>query len=95
MHEDPILTVEGLNAFYGRAHILFDVGLRVGRGEVVALLGRNGAGKSTTLRSVMGLVENRSGRIGFAGQTSPASRPTRSPGLAWAMSRRTAASSPT
>ena len=67
MHEDPILTVEGLNAFYGRAHILFDVALRVGRGEVVALLGRNGAGKSTTLRSIMGLVENREARIGFAG----------------------------
>jgi branched-chain amino acid transport system ATP-binding protein len=67
MHEDPILTVEGLNAFYGRAHILFDVALRVGRSEVVALLGRNGAGKSTTLRSIMGLVENREARIGFAG----------------------------
>jgi branched-chain amino acid transport system ATP-binding protein len=67
MHDDPILTVEGLNAFYGRAHILFDVEFRVGRGEVVALLGRNGAGKSTTLRSIMGLVENREARIGFAG----------------------------
>jgi branched-chain amino acid transport system ATP-binding protein len=67
MPDDPILTVDGLNAFYGRAHILFDVALRVGRGEVVALLGRNGAGKSTTLRSIMGLVENREARIGFAG----------------------------
>ena len=51
---EPMLKVAGLNAFYGRAHILFDVGLEVGRGEVVALMGRNGAGKSTTLKAVMG-----------------------------------------
>jgi branched-chain amino acid transport system ATP-binding protein len=59
------LTVEGLNSHYGPAHILFDIGLAVGAGEVVALLGRNGAGKSTTFRSIIGLVEQRSGRIMF------------------------------
>ena len=64
---DAILSVEGLNSFYGRAHILFDVTLEARRGEVVALLGRNGAGKSTTLRSIMGLIADRSGRVDFRG----------------------------
>jgi branched-chain amino acid transport system ATP-binding protein len=60
-----MLKVEGLNSFYGPAHILFDVGLEVGSGEVVALLGRNGAGKSTTFRSIAGLVPSRRGRVRF------------------------------
>lgn len=62
-----MLTVEGLNAWYGAAHILFNVSLEIGRGEVVALMGRNGAGKSTTLKSIMGLVERRSGAVSFQG----------------------------
>jgi branched-chain amino acid transport system ATP-binding protein len=62
------LSVEGLNSYYGPAHILFDVGLDVGDGEVVALLGRNGAGKSTTFRSIVGLVAQRTGRIVFEGR---------------------------
>ena len=62
------LSVEGLNSFYGPAHILFDIALEVGDGEVVALLGRNGAGKSTTFRSIVGLVEARTGRIVFEGR---------------------------
>ena len=62
------LQVERLNSFYGPAHILFDVDLAVGAGEVVALLGRNGAGKSTTLRSIIGLVPRREGRITFEGE---------------------------
>ena len=61
------LTVQNLNSYYGPAHILFDIALEVGDGEVVALLGRNGAGKSTTLRSIVGLVEQRNGRIVFEG----------------------------
>jgi branched-chain amino acid transport system ATP-binding protein len=64
----PVLEVEGLNAYYGRAHILFDVSLQVGKGEVVALLGRNGAGKSTTLKSIMGLVPDTRGRRSLDGQ---------------------------
>lgn len=64
----PVLSVESLNAWYGAAHILFDVSLTVGRGEVVALMGRNGAGKSTTLKAIMGLIERRSGAVGFAGR---------------------------
>jgi branched-chain amino acid transport system ATP-binding protein len=62
------LSVENLNSHYGPAHILFDIALEVGDGEVVALLGRNGAGKSTTFRSIVGLVEQRSGRIMFEGR---------------------------
>jgi branched-chain amino acid transport system ATP-binding protein len=58
-----LLEVEGLNSYYGDSHILFDVSLRVERNEVVALLGRNGAGKSTTLKSLIGLVRPRSGRV--------------------------------
>jgi branched-chain amino acid transport system ATP-binding protein len=62
------LSVQNLNSHYGPAHILFDVTLEVGEGEAVALLGRNGAGKSTTFRSIMGLVEQRSSRILFEGR---------------------------
>ena len=63
----PLLQVQGLNAWYGAAQILFDVSLQVGRGEVVALMGRNGAGKSTTLKAVMGMVARR-GSVQFLGQ---------------------------
>ena len=69
------LTVQDLNSHYGPAHILFDIGFEVGEGEVVALLGRNGAGKSTTFRSIVGLVAQRSGRIMFEGKDVSA-RPT-------------------
>jgi len=62
------LIVSGLNAFYGQAHILFDVSFTVGEGEVVALLGRNGAGKSTTVRSLVGLVQRRNGSVTFEGR---------------------------
>jgi len=61
------LGVSSLNSHYGPAHILFDIGLEVADGEVVALLGRNGAGKSTTFRAIVGLVEQRSGKIMFEG----------------------------
>ncbi|ASR90646.1 MULTISPECIES: ABC transporter ATP-binding protein [Alcaligenes] len=63
-----LLKVDGLNAWYGAAHILFDLSLTVQRGEVVALMGRNGAGKSTTLKSIMGLMERSNGHIEFMGQ---------------------------
>jgi branched-chain amino acid transport system ATP-binding protein len=62
------LQVADLNSFYGPAHILFDIALEVGEGEVVALLGRNGAGKSTTFRSIVGLVAQRTGQILFEGR---------------------------
>lgn len=63
-----MLAVEHLFAGYGGARILEDVSLTIGRGEVLALLGRNGAGKSTTLKALMGLVPQRTGQIRFAGQ---------------------------
>ena len=63
----PLLQVQGLNAWHGAAQILFDVSLQVGRGEVVALMGRNGAGKSTTLKALMGMVARRGG-VQFLGQ---------------------------
>jgi len=62
-----LLEVTGLNTYYGDSHILFNVALRVERNEVVALLGRNGAGKSTTLKSLMGVVTPREGSIVFDG----------------------------
>jgi branched-chain amino acid transport system ATP-binding protein len=62
-----LLEVSGLNSYYGDSHILFDVGLRVEKSEVVALLGRNGAGKSTTLKSLMGVVTPRSGSVSLDG----------------------------
>jgi branched-chain amino acid transport system ATP-binding protein len=63
-----LLEVNGLDSYYGDSHILFDVSLRVEQHEVVALLGRNGAGKSTTLKSLMGIVTPRSGAIVLDGQ---------------------------
>ncbi|HEX6959055.1 MAG TPA: ABC transporter ATP-binding protein [Ferrovibrio sp.] len=60
-----LLEAKALNTYYGDSHILFDVSLRVERNEVVALLGRNGAGKSTTLKSLMGVVRPRSGSVIF------------------------------
>ncbi|MBK5568438.1 ABC transporter ATP-binding protein [Ensifer sp. SSB1] len=63
----PLLKVSGLNAWYGESHILHGVDLTVGEGEMVTLLGRNGVGKTTTLRSIMGIVRKRKGEISFAG----------------------------
>jgi branched-chain amino acid transport system ATP-binding protein len=68
MRRDPMLEVEGLSAWYGAAQILFGLALEVGRGEVVALMGRNGAGKSTTMKTIMGLVDRRQGTVRFAGR---------------------------
>jgi branched-chain amino acid transport system ATP-binding protein len=64
---DAILEVEKLDAFYGQAQILFEVSLKLRRGEIVALMGRNGAGKSTTLKAIMGLVPPRAAVLCFAG----------------------------
>ncbi len=63
-----LLEVDKINSFYGDSHILFDVSLTVAKNEVVALLGRNGAGKSTTLKSLIGAVRPRSGRITLDGE---------------------------
>jgi branched-chain amino acid transport system ATP-binding protein len=63
-----LLEVQGLNTYYADSHILFDVSLHVERNEVVALLGRNGAGKSTALKSLMGVVTPRSGSVRLDGE---------------------------
>jgi branched-chain amino acid transport system ATP-binding protein len=59
----PLITVEGIHTYYGKSHILDGVSLIVGKGEVVGLLGRNGVGKSTTLKAIMGLVRPSRGRV--------------------------------
>lgn len=63
-----ILEAEGLNTFYGRSHILFDVSLSVHPGETVCLMGRNGAGKTTSFRSIMGLTPPKKGKVIFKGK---------------------------
>lgn len=63
----PILSVQGLQAWYGESHILHGVDFEVRPGEVVTLLGRNGAGKTTTLKSIMGIIGKRSGKLVFDG----------------------------
>ena len=65
---DAVLQVEGLKAGYGPAEVLFGVSLALRRGEVAALMGRNGAGKSTTLKAIMGLLPPRGGRVRFLGR---------------------------
>jgi branched-chain amino acid transport system ATP-binding protein len=65
---EVMLAVEKLNAWYGAARILYDLSFDVGRGEVIALMGRNGAGKSTTLKAIMGLVAERRGAVRFNGE---------------------------
>jgi branched-chain amino acid transport system ATP-binding protein len=64
----PLLSVEGLQAWYGESHVLHGVTFRVDAGEVVTLLGRNGAGKTTTLKSIMGIVSPRLGSVRFEGR---------------------------
>jgi branched-chain amino acid transport system ATP-binding protein len=63
-----LLDAHGLAAWYGAAQILYDINLQVRRGEVVALMGRNGAGKSTTLKTLMGLMDKRKGTVNFMGR---------------------------
>ncbi|MGY5801388.1 ABC transporter ATP-binding protein [Rhizobium sp. LEGMi12c] len=64
----PLLEVQGLNAWYGESHILHGVDMNVGEGETITILGRNGVGKTTTLRTIVGIVRARKGRIAFAGK---------------------------
>ena len=64
----PLLSIRGLNAWYGESHALHGVDLEVREGETVTLLGRNGVGKTTTLRAIMGLIRKRSGKITFGGK---------------------------
>ena len=70
-----MLEVTGIHTFYGLSHILFDVSLKVNAGEVVCLLGRNGAGKSTTIKSIMGIAPPRQGSILFKGEEVAGKKP--------------------
>ena len=64
----PLLRLEGVNTYYGQMHILHDANLQVGEGELVCLLGGNASGKSTTLKTVLGIVRSRTGTISFDGE---------------------------
>ena len=76
-----VLEVEGLHTYYGKSHILHGVSLEVREGEIVTLLGRNGAGKSTTLRSIIGLTPPREGAIRVFGQATTHWAPDQIAGL--------------
>src|ERR1700684_2160646 len=65
---DPLLTVNELEAWYGESHVLHGVTFDVQPGEVVTLLGRNGVGKTTTLKAIMGIIESRTGSVRFEGR---------------------------
>ncbi len=64
----PLLEVKGLNSWYGESHVLHGVDMTVGEGEMITILGRNGVGKSTTLRTIVGILRQRKGRIVFDGK---------------------------
>jgi len=70
-----MLDVKSIHTYYGLSHILFDVSITVSKGEVVGLLGRNGAGKSTTMKSIMGLTPPKEGIINFKGEDVTGSKP--------------------
>ena len=72
---EALLQAKGLCAWYGAAQILYDINLDVGRGEVVALMGRNGAGKSTTLKALTGMLDKRRGSVTFMGTDISGSEP--------------------
>lgn len=72
---EAMLSVTNLSAWYGAAQILYDLSFEVGRGEVVALMGRNGAGKSTTMKAIMGLMTQRDGLVRFNGEDISARKP--------------------
>ncbi|MDF1791275.1 MAG: ABC transporter ATP-binding protein, partial [Thalassobaculaceae bacterium] len=72
---DVILKVEGIDVFYGASKILFGVDLEVGRGRTLALLGRNGAGKSTTMKAIAGIAKPRKGSISMEGENLAGARP--------------------
>ena len=90
---EVLLELRGIHTYYGRIHALQGVSLEVRRGEIVTLIGANGAGKTTILKTICGLLHAREGKVLFGGRTSPTGRPTISSRPASATLRRAAASS--
>ena len=89
-----MLKIQGLQAGYGHSKVLHDVCLEVKEGELVTLMGRNGMGKTTTIRTMMGLLEATGGSVEIAGRDTTRYRPEKSPGLEWALFRRVGRSFP-
>ena len=85
---NTILKVDDINVYYGAIHAIKGVSFEVNEGEVVTLIGANGAGKSTILKTVAGLLSSRTGSVQFMGKDLGASPPTRSYPWAWPWSRR-------
>ena len=75
MSAEPVMVVDGLDVYYGTSQILFGVSLSVRQGETMALLGRNGAGKSTTMKAIMGLAPSRRGRVTLRGKSVTGMKP--------------------
>jgi len=75
MSDTPLIQAEGLNTFYGASHILHGVNFQVGRGETVSLMGRNGMGKTTTIRSLLGLTPPKSGTVKINGEDMTGKQP--------------------
>ena len=89
----PLLKVDDIHVYYGAIHAIKGISFEVDEGEIVTLIGANGAGKSTTLNTIAGLLKPRSGQITFDGKPSWASAPARSWAWACPCARRDAASS--
>ncbi len=87
-----VLEIRGLQAWYGESHVLHGIDLTVREGECVTLLGRNGAGRSTTLKAILGLTDRRAGSVKVQARRRSGSARTRLPGSASATARRSAAS---
>ena len=64
----PLLKITDLNAWYGESHVLHGIDLELGEGQLITLLGRNGSGRTTTLRAIMGMVDRRTGSISIRGE---------------------------
>ena len=90
---DALLRVSRLQGWYGESHVLHGVDFTVGKGELVTLVGRNGAGKTTILRAIIGLLERREGSIVMNGRELIGLPPNRSQARASAIARRSAESS--
>ena len=91
----PLLELEGIETCYGLSQVLFGLSLRVNSGEMVAMMGRNGMGKTTTIRSIMGMTPARAGAIRFAGSCAVGTVPASGGSIGWSgrrLQRRTRAS---